>query len=212
MSFGFLQSLRDAVTAGKNFGSSGVGSASSAGSFGSGRFQSAQSNSTPSQQDVNNAYTFAEMEYANQLQQNNAREANKVAHENATTAFERQKELQNMAMAFNADEAQKARDYDERMSNTAYQRAMADMKAAGLNPILAYSQGGAASGGGQAASVGVSSAVQAESYMPDTERQYIDIQSNAALKRAYVQTVGNLLSSFINSASRVVRAPFYGGD
>lgn len=44
---------------------------------------------------------------------------------------------------FNADEAQKARNWAEKMSNTSYQRAVKDLQDAGLNPILAYSQGGA---------------------------------------------------------------------
>lgn len=52
------------------------------------------------------------------------------------------------AQAFSRAEAQKNRDWQKMMSDTAYQRAMADMKKAGLNPILAYSQGGRSTPGG----------------------------------------------------------------
>lgn len=47
------------------------------------------------------------------------------------------------ANAFNAEEAEKNRQWQEQMRATQYQTAVKDMQAAGLNPMLAYQNGGA---------------------------------------------------------------------
>lgn len=67
---------------------------------------------------------------------------------NANTA------LMNQGNAYNAYEADKNRAWQEQQRKTQYQTAVEDLKAAGLNPMLAYTQGGAKpTSGAQASSV-----------------------------------------------------------
>lgn len=154
--------------------------------------------SAGAQQSMNAANIQAQRQQ-NEINMNYQQQFNEQNWGQQWNMFDQTWQHQQQQNTFNAGEAKNQRDWANFMSSTAYQRATADMKAAGINPMLAYSQGGAATPGGAAASASTPGGSVGGGAAPSGVAPRGDVESAGELGRG----IGKIVNSAVDAAKTI---------
>lgn len=156
---------------------------------------------------ANNTSADKSAQTANQQTHDWYRDAMEYNSEQARLNREFQQSSADKAMKFEADEAQKLRDWQEMLSNSQYQRAVADLKKAGLNPILVaqYLSGASTPSGSSASGISASGSSASVSQSSATKAE-VDLNSRARILEAYLRSETSLKQSEIKAISSLLSA------
>lgn len=153
-----------------------------------------------------NQFTAEQNKIANEFTARQNKQAMDFSAEQAALDRVFQQTSADKAMQFEADQAKINREWQTQMSNSAYSRAMADLKNAGVNPLLAVT-GGQSSTPTVGAASGFSSAGAMASGYSGSGRSGSGLKANAA---SIVQSVVSMINQQSANTAKMVSSAISG--